>query len=675
MKADNINLLEFLGSSKRTFNIPVYQRNYDWKKENCKRLFDDLIKIIKLNKEGHFLGTIVYVDGDKSANFREFVVIDGQQRLTSTMLLLKVLYECIEDEYIRQDILEDYLINKRAPERLRLKLKPIKSDFDVYNRIINDEDLEEEHSNLYNNYKYFHELIELSEISPKEIFKAVQKLEIVYIQLDSEKENPQLIFESLNSTGLDLSQADLIRNFLLMGEPYERQDYLYKQYWIKIEMLLPSTIISDFIRSYITLKNQYIPNKDKVYEEFKLYVETLGIYDVKDILIEILSFAKFYSYFVYCNCKNNKINDRLEQLQRLKSTTAYPFILSIFEECYSKFNIDEDEVVKCLDVIISYVFRRIICDIPKNALNKIFASLHKDVLKIEEELSLHEKVFVALLNKKGKAIFPRDENFKEKFVTKDVYNFKQNKYLLEKLECKNSKERIDFNDVTIEHIMPQALTPKWQVDLGKRYKDIHTKYLHRVGNLTLSGYNGELSNKSYSEKKRILEESNIYLNRELIKYEYWNEDTISKRGHELFKKAKVIWPLLDVKINSINDNDIRNEFELMEDNNVTGREPYEINIVGERIIISSWREFFRMVCSKMYEYDGELFDSLLKHKDFEGRRKTIIAKGEEELKNPFKISDNVYIEQNLSANDALNYSKLIVEKFEGMEDEIKYKIR
>lgn len=673
MKADNINLLEFLGSSKRTFNIPVYQRNYDWKKSHCKRLFNDIEKVICETKENHFLGTIVYVDGNKTANFREFIVIDGQQRLTSVMLLLKALYDVIEDQEMKEDILEEYLINKRASEKLRIKLKPIKSDFDTYSKLINNEIAIDVDNNIYYNYKYFIELINSSRLTAEDIYLGIQRLEIVYIQLDSDKENPQLIFESLNSTGLDLTEADLIRNYLLMGQNYDTQEYLYKNYWINIEQLLPNTIISDFIRDYLTLKTLTIPKKDRVYESFKEYYQSLINYNAEGLLEELLTFAEYYSWFIYCNSPEEEINSRLKELQKLKSTTVYPFLLNIFEDCYLYRNIREDKTVEVLDIILSYVFRRLICEIPTNALNKVFATMVKDIDKLDSDKDITEKLATTLLTKKGKAIFPSDDIFMESFITRDAYNFKQNKYLLYKLELCNSKEVIDASNLTIEHIMPQTLTPKWQVDLGKKYQSIHNRCLHRVGNLTLSGYNGELSNKSYDEKKTLLINSNIFLNRELSKYEYWNEESIRERSISLFNKAKSIW--IYPNIDFVGSGEIRNEFELMEDNNVTGREPYELNIIGVKSSINSWREFFRVICETMYEYDSEIFIGLIKHKDFQGRKKRIITDDKESLRTPYSINGLIYIEQNLSANDALNYSKLVVEKYTGMEDEITYKIR
>lgn len=679
MKADNINLLEFIGSSKRTFNIPVYQRNYDWKISHCERLFQDIIKIANDdNRETHFLGTIVYIDGIRTATFREFIVIDGQQRLTSIMLLLKALSEEISDDNIKADIRELYLTNVRAPQNFRIKLKPIKSDSNIYEKIINGEKYQSNESNISKNYNYFMKLIKESKLPVEKIYHGVQKLEIVYIELNNQKENPQLVFESLNSTGLDLTQADLIRNYLLMGQPYLRQYQLYKQYWFQIEILLPNITISDFIRDFLTLKTSLIPNKDNVYNNFKNYYEELSHLDVELLLKELLKFAQYYSWFKYCNCKNDKVNERLKQLQRLKSTVVYPFLLNIFEKCYFNKYINEDEIIKILDVIISYVFRRLICDIPTNALNKIFASLSKDIEKTYfNNMKLYEKISLVLLNKKGKALFPNQEIFRENFLSKDFYNFKQCKYTLEKIEkFDNKKELIDTDELTIEHIMPQKLTPKWQIDLGKKHKEIYDKYLNKIGNLTLSGYNIELSNKNFNEKKDTFYHSNLSLNRELCTYEEWNEKSIQNRAIKLCDRALQIWKLPNIDPRYTNTNtDTNCEFDIMDDMDVTGREPYELNILGERISINSWRQFFKVICLKMYEYDSEIFSSLVKHKDFKGRKRRIITEDKDSLRVQCNISDSIFIEQNLSANDALNYSKLVIEKYDGMEDEISYKIK
>lgn len=677
MKADNINLLEFISASKRTFKIPVYQRNYDWKKTQCLTLFRDIEKISNDKyRRIHFLGTMVYIQGENTANFREFIVIDGQQRLTSIMLLLKAIKDVISDLETQEDIYESFLINKRAPEEYRIKLKPMKSDYKIYKEIINGDIDNLPESTIVSNYKYFLQLINSSNLSPEEIYNGIQKLEIVYIQLSRENENPQLIFESLNSTGLDLTQADLIRNYLLMGEEYSRQEKLYVKYWVKIENLLPDMMISDFIRDYLTLKTSIIPNKDKVYINFKEYYQGLRDYSVDVLLEELKNYGQYYSWFKYCNCPDEEVNNKLIQLQKLKSTVVYPFLLSIFEECYLYKNISKIELKLALDVVISYVLRRLICSLPTNALNKVFASLSKEILKDKyKDLELNKKISIVLINKRGKGIFPNDILLRESFMNRDFYHFKQGRYILEEIEVNKSKENVKLEETTIEHIMPQTLTPKWQVDLGKKYKEIHETNINKIGNLTLTGYNSELSNKSFVEKKQLLINSNINLNREFLKYDIWNEFSIEERSNSLFESAIIIWKYPIVEDIYVSNNVDKCEFEIMDDIDVTGKSPYEIEICGSKYSVNSWREFFKCICKVMHEYDSQIFKTLIKHNDFKGKKKRIITNDSMSLRKPAEIVEGVYIEQNLSANDSLNYSKLVVEKYEGMENEILYKIK
>lgn len=676
MEAQKINLLEFIGSSKRTFNIPVYQRNYDWKTSHCTRLFEDIVKIAKDEKrESHFLGTIVYVDGKKTATFREFVVIDGQQRLTSTMLLLKVLSNEIVDDNLREDIIESYLINKRAPEELRIKLKPIESDAKIYEKLIKD-NLSENSSSIYSNYDFFEKLVYESELSAEEIYEGMQKLEIVYIQLDAEKENPQLIFESLNSTGLELTQGDLIRNYLLMGQSYDLQERLYNQYWIEIENLLTNAYISDFIRDYLTLKTYSIPNKAKVYEEFKIYYEHLKLDTPEVLLNELLINAKYYSWFINCNSGIAEIDDKLSQIDKLKSKVVYPFLLNIFMLCYGSREIEEVELINILELVISYTFRRLICEIPTNALNKIFCSITKEINDIQEEKSIYEKTAIVLISKSGKGFFPNNEMLKDNIMKKDFYNFKQCKFFLYNLEKSTHKEIVDEESLTIEHIMPQKLSPKWIIDLGKKSDIIHKKYSNTIGNLTLTAYNPELSNNSFEEKKAIYSESNIKMNRDLLKFDFWNEESINERANEIYEKAIKIWKYPDVILSLLTlINEDKKEFDIMDDVNVTGREVCELTILCEKINVNTWKGFFKEICKKLYEYDSCIFSSLTKHKDFQGKSRRIITYNESELRSPCKIGDGVYIEQNLNANSILNYSKLIVDKYDEFENEISYKLK
>lgn len=677
MEAHKINLLEFIESSKRTFNIPVYQRNYDWKTTHCERLFEDIEKIAKdEERESHFLGTIVYVDGKRTANFREFIVIDGQQRLTSTMLLLKALTDEIVDDSLREDIIESYLINKRAPEELRIKLKPIESDSKIYKKLINDMSVDKD-TNIYKNYECFKNLIYESDLSAEQIYQGMHKLEIVYIQLEAEKENPQLIFESLNSTGLELTQGDLIRNYLLMGQKYELQERLYNQYWVEIEKLLSNAYISDFIRDYLTLKTHYIPNKSKVYEEFKIFYERLKVDTPEKLLNELLIDARYYSWFINCNSGVSKVDEKLSQIDKLKSKVVYPFLLHIFRLCYKDNHIEENELINILDLIISYTFRRLICEIPTNALNKIFCSITKEIDDIKTEVSIYEKTATVLLAKSGKGIFPTNDMLKDYMLKRDFYNFKQCKFFLYNLEKYNNKEVVENDQLlTIEHIMPQNLTPKWTIDLGKKSEVIHKKYINTIGNLTLTGYNSELSNDDFDSKKIIYSQSNIKITRDLLKFDSWNEESINKRANEIYGKTINIWKYPEEIFNSIAFNkEDKKEFEIMDEVNVTGREVCELNILSEKISVNTWKKFFEEICKKLYEYDSGIFMSLTKHKDFKGKSRRIITNNKEELRSPYKVGENVYIEQNLSANAILNYSKLIVDKYDGFDNEITYRLK
>ena len=675
MDANKIRLLEFLGSGKRTFNIPVYQRNYDWKQEHCRKLFKDIEKIALSNFEiEHFLGTVVYVVSYVQPTFMEFVLIDGQQRVTSITLLLKALYDAIEDENIKEDIYESYIINKRAPEELRIKLKPIESDAPAYQNILDNETTVSD-TNIYNNYQLFKQMIEESPVSPEDLYNALNNIELVYIQLEKDKksENPQLIFESLNSTGLSLTQADLIRNFLLMNHSYVEQTALYKEYWVKIEKLLTNGKISDFVRDYLTMKTAKISTKDKVYENFKEYAQDPeNNFDEQGLLEDLLVFAKYYSYFLYYNSPNERINYCLEQFQQLKSTTVYPVLLYVFDDCYAYKNIDEEELIETLNVLLSYIFRRQICGYPTNALNKIFANLVNEIEECKTSDTYPNKILDVLIKKVSSGTFPRNEEFEYEFLNKDLYKSKIDKYTLCQLENHLSKEKLFVsNEITIEHIMPQTLTPQWQIELGKKYDEIHSKYLHTIGNLTISGYNSELSNKSFSEKKEIFKDSNISICRSICDFNSWNDSSITERGKQLFNTALKIWQLPD-KYNSHKENEevisYTTLYSMLTNINITGEKPKQLVLLDMEYSVSTWKELLRVLCRELFELDSATFYNLVKHKDFTGRERYILNNSSESMNSPFKINDNLYIETNLSALDILNYCKIICNHYQITED-------
>lgn len=675
MDANKIRLLEFIGSSKRTFNIPVYQRNYDWKIEHCTRLFYDIENIVAQEyKYEHFIGTIVYVVSSIKPNFTEYVLIDGQQRISSISLLLKALHEAVIDEDLKEDIFENYLINKRAPEELRVKLKPIESDNITYKNLIINSDIITD-SNIVKNYKLFKDLIEKSQYSPEELYEALNYIELVYISLEKEKksENPQLIFESLNSTGLSLTEADLIRNFLLMNNSYDDQKRLYEDYWLKIEILLTNAKISDFVRDYLTMKTGTIPKKTNVYSAFKDYFKMNNQnYDEEGYLIELLGYAKYYSWFLSGNSPNKRINSLLKQIQILKSTVVYPPLLCLFEDCFDFKYLTENELEGSLHIFVTYIYRRQVCDYPTNALNKIFASL---VSEFENNTvdSISKRILKALTSKTSSGTFPRNEEFKRKFISMDLYKSKIDRYTLFSLETfMNKKEIIDLTqEITIEHIMPQQLTTKWRLELGDKSNEIHEEYLHTIGNLTLTGFNPELSNKSFSDKKKILENSNISISRNLKAYVSWNSETIEKRALELFDIAKEIWYLPEeysTKKTNAEMLDYNQLFNIYDDIIPTGEKPRQLVIDDVPFAVTSWKGILRQLSRYMFDIDSQGFRALIYNDDFKGRDKKIIDTTSELMNSPFEIAEELYVETNLSANSIINYCRLICDNFSVQDD-------
>ncbi|MGJ0845704.1 DUF262 domain-containing protein [Tissierella praeacuta] len=674
MEAGKIRLVELINANKRTFNIPVYQRNYDWKYAQCERLFKDIENIARTNNEvEHFLGTIVFVVDRTLPTFTEYILIDGQQRITSMMLLIKALYDSIEEEYMKQDILESFLTNRNAPEKYRIKLKSIESDRLAYEQIISGQAIDLD-SNIVNNYKLFKELVDSSEFKPEQLYEALNYIDIVFISLEKGKksENPQMIFESLNSTGLSLTQADLIRNYLLMNHNYEKQDFLYNEYWLRIENSLTNSKISDFVRDYLTMKTGKIPVKNNVYNVFKNYLRNGEGIDEEGVLKDLLIYSKYYSWFLLCKSPYPSINDLLQQIQQLKSTVIYPTLLYVFEDCFEYKLFDIEELENILKVFISYLYRRMICGYATNALNKVFAAFPNDLKKSVKEIYM-EKVLEILSRKSGTAIFPRNEEFRTAFISKNLYSTKLDMYTLYQLEKYKNKEIVSLNnDITIEHIMPQTLTPIWRRDLGKKYDEIHIEYLHTIGNLTLTAYNGSLSNKEFSDKREILENSNISISRNIKDYKEWNEVSIKDRANKLFDVAMEIWNFpeeYNKPLGIYKEFNYDMEYNLIDGTNFTGETPRKVIIGGMEYSIDSWRDLLRKTSDELYYLDKEIFKSLTKHKDFEGISKRRISETEENMNTPYKVGDGIYVDLHGNAVEIVNYCVLLAEKFE-MENDI-----
>ena len=618
MKGSASHLLEFLEGSRKRFIIPVYQRNYDWKQENCKQLFDDLVQVIRENKQSHFFGSIV-----SYAHLRdEVVLIDGQQRITTVSLILIAMINAMKQGIMASedsnlvDILQDtYIIDKYRKEERKVRLKPFRDDCNAFDRLIfNKEEDYVADSKVTHNYHYFYDRItNLKELTMDELYRAIDSLEIIDIVLEPEHgDDPQLIFESLNSTGLDLTEADKIRNFILMGLQPDIQEKYYDDYWNKIENCTGSELDS-FVRNYLTIETGVIPNIRNVYQAFKAFAKGK---DIQQLLGQMLTYATAYKKLTTFDLGDAEANEIAKRLDLLDMTVAYPFLMA-FMIYASDTGIYEKELMPVLSCIESFIFRRLMCDLPTNALNKIFATLHKFVVKNKKEIDTYSNVMVYYLEtRKLSSTFPKDEEFLNGFTTKNIYAMrgKNKTYLFERLENGSSKEKNDIvgniaeGILTIEHIMPQTLSPWWRQELGDKYETIHEKWLHTIANLTLTGYNSTYSNKSFPEKKTIENgflQSGLRLNQYIAKFDQWTEKELETRKKDLSDKALKIWTYPSTCFAPVKKED--DVVSLSEDNGVaTGRKITSFLFKDTIYAVSDWAKMMWEMAKLLYDINPSL---------------------------------------------------------------------
>lgn len=552
MEAKQAQLLDLL-DGKKQFTIPIYQRTYSWQQKQCEQLLEDIVRIGQDESElYHFIGSVVYFKPDTSpiTSVPELLVIDGQQRLTTVSLLLLALthfMQCNEQSQITdetwEEIQETYLINKHRKDESKYKLLLTKYDKDTFTKLVNDIDLTADDSKrVVENYNFFKGKIHSENVQI--IYHGVKKLSIVDVILERGKDNPQLIFESLNSTGLDLSQADLIRNYILMGLSHEEQRNLYEKYWYPMEQSFGDNIgaLAWFIRDYLTMKESAIPRIDLVYETYKNFMSSKnGFNSITEAVESLHRYSKYYVRSALLKEIDPQLVKKFKEIAKLKIDTSYPFILAVYGN-YEDEVITKSEFIEILDIIINYVFRRAICGIPTNSLNKTFATLYKRI-KRETYLESVKATFILMDSYRR---FPSDAEFNNDIQIKDVYNFRSRNYLLESLENWGRKETVNAENYTIEHILPQnSNTPvKWQQELGNNWEATKDKYLHTIGNLTLTGYNSELSDNSFSEKKAIhggFDSSPLFLNESIRNEGKWDEYAIQRRAATLAEKALSVW--------------------------------------------------------------------------------------------------------------------------------------
>lgn len=683
MQVKEIPFYQFLEGSDKRFIIPVYQRDYSWTKKNCQKLWDDMLILGNCQRPDHFLGTIVGI----VSNYAEYVIIDGQQRLTTISIFLLALHNFLktkinktEEENRLENQLLEFLIDKYSKDQARrIRLKPNKQDEVFFNDLFKDSTNNSANisSNIINNYNFFGEKIKNCEKSPQDLFNYFRKLKIILIDLVRGIDDPQLIFESLNSTGVDLESSDLIRNYILMDLEPEKQEKFYQKYWIEIEKLVEDRFES-FIQNYLIFKNKSWIKSDDIYENFKKFAKENFAkesysYNKEEILQDLIYYAKIFSIiFQITKHKNFEINNCLQRICELDFNVADPYFLDVFTDLDLGI-LSEKDVVKIIKTIESFAFRKNFVDNTTQGLNKFFITLAKEIKKEKDwQQNYLDILNYILLSKSGSIKFPNDDDFENALINKEVYKTKNRFYLLSAIENHKSAFKVEIDDLEIEHIMPQNLTKDWQQKLGENYAEIHKKYLHTLGNLTLatSKQNKILSNLSKEEKDKIdFQTSKLKLNFRLEENKIWNDQTIIERAKILAAEAKQIWQYPTTNYQKIVIED--EVFDLTSEDDLSGSKPAFICFEKEniRFELKSWRDFLKVFCKFFYEMFPVEFNGATEKNEL----KSYFDKNN--IRSPLEFSENKFIESNLGSMSILYLAKKICKSVGYEAEDVIFKLK
>lgn len=554
MKASEAKLLDFLKKSPQ-FIIPIYQRTYSWSEVQCQQLWDDILRAgADEGIGGHFIGSVVYIEQGlyQVSSQSPLLVIDGQQRLTTAMLIIEALCRHLDEDepidgFSAKKLRNYYLLNPLEDGERAFKLLLTQTDKDSLLALIRQRPMPTEPSlRIQANFEFFErQVAALDDLKP--LCQGLAKLIIVDIALSRDQDNPQLIFESMNSTGRALSQADLIRNFVLMGLEPSHQTRLYQDHWRPMEIAFGQEGYSEhfdwFMRHYLTARTGDLPKIGDVYEAFKEFARTAeqAGRGVDALVADIHTYGGYYCAMALGHEDDKALAEAFQDLRELKVDVAYPFLLELYDD-YSKEILSKQDFLAAVRLVEAYVFRRAVCAIPTNSLNKTFASFGR-VLKKDRYLESIQAHFLSLPSYRR---FPGDDEFKRELSVRDLYNFRSRSYWLRRLENFGRKERVPVDEYTIEHILPQNenLSAKWRDALGSEWQRVQQVWLHTLGNLTLTGYNTEYSDRPFSEKRDIqggFKQSPLRLNEGLGGLDNWDEASIRGRAQRLSEQAVAVW--------------------------------------------------------------------------------------------------------------------------------------
>ena len=675
--------LKFIDGSDKRFIIPVYQRNYSWQNKHCAQLLNDLKGLIKKPDAPHFFGSIVssHMQGGKK---EDFLIIDGQQRLTTISILLIAIVDLLKhkkvipkDDRLIEKITKKHLVDEYQEDQRKIRLKPIKDDCKAFDALFGDESDFVDGSNVTSNFRYFRDRILNENIDIDDLYDAISRLQTIDIFLEKD-DDPQLIFESLNSTGLELEEGDKIRNFILMGLSSELQEKYYEAFWNKIEKNT-NFKVSDFFKDYLTLKlNRTVVIKD-IYFTFKDYVKKNND-DIEALLKDLLEYSKLYAIILNPMQYQNSFTAVLVRLSQLEFTVIFPVVLAILKRWNEK-NLTDQEITELLRVTEIFLFRRLIVGLATNALSKIFATLDKDVTKKAQssQLASYAEIYkYVLLNKEESSRFPNDEEFEQALFSRNIYamSSKNKAYLFSFLENEESKEQINVIErikdgtYTIEHIMPQTLSPVWQKELGEKSQQIHEQWLHTLPNLTLTGYNSKYSNRPFKDKLDVengFKDSNLRLNQYVRECLKWTEDELVERQSRLSKKSLKLWYYPTTSYAPPVEE--TNEYLLEDDFDFTGYTLVSYTLYDVESKVQSWKEMQIDVVKYLLEQHTTKIMSLCTDQKFYDLSLL------ETTNNFTEISRSVFLYTNCSTRTKINILKKIFEQCDVEQSELSFLIK
>ncbi len=680
MKAAETKVDRFLGSNETAFAIPVYQRNYDWAKTQCAQLFKDILAVgADESQSGHFIGSIVYVHDDVHAvaALQEFTIIDGQQRLTTLTLIYIAIYRyflAAGEEREAQRIYKTYLINEFAEDAEKLKLKATDNNKAALAQMMDPQEAVQVsgYSRLIDNFRFFQSRIDETNVAV--VLQGLSKLIFVNIALDRQKDNPQRIFESLNSTGLELSQADLIRNYILMGLPRKEQEQVFRKFWEPIErnarnLEVNESRVSDFIRDYLTLKQKDIPNKSAVYAKFKERFPVPSAPELMEALNEIRELSNVYARLLNPDMETDALISReLGYIRTLEINVSYPFLMPVYRDFLAGV-IPRDDFAAVLRLVQSYVWRRAILGLPTNALNKIFMGLYDRVDSNEYLTSIQR----ALMQRGGTQRFPRDAEVLAVLKEKDMYSMKgrTRTYFFDRLENHNNREIVDVTvpGITVEHIFPQNPDPEWRSTVDEDdYGALGEQYLNTIGNLTLSGNNGRLGNKTFVEKRDMNESggeqgyrfSRLWLNRDLQNLDHWNVAQVEARAERIAQRFLEVWPAPSVDVLVGPDEEEVNIFEAEEPR--FKKLEYAV-FLGNRLWVTQVSRLYVEVIQHLLSEQPDAF-----HGTKLGDRIQLTADAAS-LRQAVQVAEGYFVEGNIDSTTKFERMKFILAEL-GLEDEL-----